>query len=68
MPLNARHLARRISAAGQGAAGGDSSNVDLALTRFARGHTQVKRSGFKYLFCLGYLVAGTGFEPVTFRL
>ena len=46
----------------------DSSNVDLALTRFAIAYTQAKRSTFKPLILLGNLVAGTGFEPVTFRL
>ena len=47
---------------------GDSSNVDVALTCFAIVHTQARRSTFKYLLCLRNLVAGTGFEPVTFRL
>jgi hypothetical protein len=47
---------------------GDSSNVDVALTRFAITHTQAKRSTFNSLVLLNILVAGTGFEPVTFRL
>jgi hypothetical protein len=43
-------------------------NVDLALTRFARRYTQVKRSAFKSLLLRCFLVAGVGFEPTTFRL
>ena len=47
---------------------GDSSNVDSALTRFCAGHTQVFLSDSNHLLWLAFLVAGTGFEPVTFRL
>ena len=47
---------------------GDSSNVDLALTRFCTSYTQVFLSDSNHLKRLVYLVAGTGFEPVTFRL
>ena len=47
---------------------GDSSNVDLALTRFCTSYTQVFLSDSNHLKRLDILVAGTGFEPVTFRL
>ena len=47
---------------------GDSSNVDMALTQNAQAKTRLFRSGSIYLICLLDLVAGTGFEPVTFRL
>ena len=50
------------------AKGGDYGNVDQVLTRIGTGYTQAKRSEFKPLICLINLVAGTGFEPVTFRL
>ena len=43
-------------------------NVDLALTRFRAGHTQVFLSDSNHLERLGILVAGVGFEPTTFRL
>ena len=46
----------------------DSSNVDMALTQNAEAKTRLFRSGSIYLICLVILVAGTGFEPVTFRL
>ncbi|MBW6494900.1 MAG: hypothetical protein K0B16_10175 [Burkholderiaceae bacterium] len=46
----------------------DSSNVDVALTRFARVYTQVFLSDSKPLLLNGILVAGVGFEPTTFRL
>ena len=45
-----------------------SSNVDVALMCFAQAKTRLFKSGSKYLICLYNLVAGTGFEPVTFRL
>jgi hypothetical protein len=47
---------------------GALQNVDLALTRFCAGHTQVFLSDSNHLERLDILVAGTGFEPVTFRL
>jgi len=47
---------------------GDLQNVDLALTRFCAGHTQVFLSDSNRLYWLGILVAGVGFEPTTFRL
>ena len=47
---------------------GDSSNVDKALTRIAQAETRLFKSGSIYLISLVILVAGTGFEPVTFRL
>ncbi len=47
---------------------GDLQNVDLALTRFCAGLTQVFLSGSNHLERLGNLVAGVGFEPTTFRL
>ena len=47
---------------------GDSSNVDVALMCFAQAETRLFRSGSIYLISLVILVAGTGFEPVTFRL
>ena len=47
---------------------GDSSNVDVALRCFGQAKTRLFRSGSIYLILLLDLVAGTGFEPVTFRL
>ena len=47
---------------------GRSSNVDMALTQNAQAKTRLFKSGSKYLITLLFLVAGTGFEPVTFRL
>ena len=49
-------------------AGVDSQNVDMALTWNATHKTRLFRSGSKYLISCNFLVAGTGFEPVTFRL
>ncbi len=49
-------------------AGVDSQNVDMALTWNATHKTRLFRSGSKYLMYCNFLVAGTGFEPVTFRL
>ena len=46
----------------------DSSNVDMALTQNAQAKTRLFKSGSIYLILLDFLVAGTGFEPVTFRL
>ena len=46
----------------------DSSNVDMALTQNAQAKTRLFKSGYIYLISLIILVAGTGFEPVTFRL
>jgi hypothetical protein len=46
----------------------DSSNVDMALTQNAQAKTRLFRSGSIYLISCNNLVAGTGFEPVTFRL
>ena len=46
----------------------DSSNVDVALMCFGQAKTRLFRSGSIYLISLYFLVAGTGFEPVTFRL
>ena len=46
----------------------DSSNVDMALTQNAQAKIRLFRSGSIYLILLLNLVAGTGFEPVTFRL
>jgi hypothetical protein len=46
----------------------DSVNVDVALMCFAEAKTRLFRSGFIYLISNDFLVAGTGFEPVTFRL
>ena len=46
----------------------DSSNVDMALTQNAQAKTRLFKSGSIYLISLLDLVAGTGFEPVTFRL
>ena len=46
----------------------DSSNVDVALMCFGQAKTRLFRSGSKYLISCNILVAGTGFEPVTFRL
>ena len=48
--------------------GGDSSNVEVALMCFAQVETRLFRSSSMYLICNKILVAGTGFEPVTFRL
>ena len=47
---------------------GDSQNVDTALTRNGQAKTRLFMSCSIYLICLVFLVAGTGFEPVTFRL
>ncbi len=47
---------------------GDSSNVEVALMCFAQTKTRLFRSDSKSLLYNGILVAGTGFEPVTFRL
>ena len=47
---------------------GDSSNVDMALTQNAQAKTRLFESGSMSLICNVVLVAGTGFEPVTFRL
>jgi hypothetical protein len=47
---------------------GDSSNVDKALTRIAQAKTRLFKSGSMHLISFKILVAGTGFEPVTFRL
>ena len=47
---------------------GDSSNVEVALRCFAQAKTRLFRSGSMSLIYLLFLVAGTGFEPVTFRL
>ena len=46
----------------------DSSNVDVALMCFGQAETRLIRSSFNYLISFSNLVAGTGFEPVTFRL
>jgi hypothetical protein len=46
----------------------DYSNVDMALTQNAQAKTRLFRSGSIYLISFNILVAGTGFEPVTFRL
>ena len=46
----------------------DTSNVDMALTQNAQAKTRLFKSGSIYLISLLDLVAGTGFEPVTFRL
>ena len=46
----------------------DSSNVDMALTQNAQAKTRLFRSGSMSLLLREDLVAGTGFEPVTFRL
>jgi len=48
--------------------GGDSSNVDKALTRIAQAKTRLFKSGSMYLILQNNLVAGVGFEPTTFRL
>jgi hypothetical protein len=57
---------------GQNAAGtafqGDWSNVDQVLTRIPKAKTRRFASGSNMLISLWILVAGTGFEPVTFRL
>jgi hypothetical protein len=47
---------------------GDSKNVDQALTRIETQETRRFTSGSNLLIYLEDLVAGTGFEPVTFRL
>ena len=47
---------------------GGSSNVDLALTRFAQARARLFRPDSKSLLSRGNLVAGVGFEPTTFRL
>ena len=49
-------------------AGVDSQNVDMALTWIATNKARRFTSGSKCLTSLMFLVAGTGFEPVTFRL
>jgi hypothetical protein len=49
-------------------AGVDSQNVDMALTWNATHKTRLLKSGSIYLISFMNLVAGTGFEPVTFRL
>ena len=46
----------------------DSSNVDMALTQHAQAKPRLFKSGSIYLISLLDFVAGTGFEPVTFRL
>ena len=46
----------------------DSQIVDMALTQNANDKTRLFRSGSIYLILRNILVAGTGFEPVTFRL
>jgi hypothetical protein len=46
----------------------DSANVDMALTWNATQETRRFASGSRYLIYFMDLVAGTGFEPVTFRL
>ena len=46
----------------------DSSNVDLALTRFCAGYKQVFLSDSNHLERLDIFVAGAGFEPAAFRL
>ena len=48
--------------------GGDSLNVDKALTRIRQAKARLIRSGFKHLIFFSNLVAGVGFEPATFRL
>ena len=47
---------------------GDSQNVDTALTQNGQAKTRLFKSGYIYLISLVFLVAGTGFEPVTFKL
>ncbi len=47
---------------------GGSSNVDQVLTRIRNAKSRRNPSGFKHLILFMILVAGTGFEPVTFRL
>jgi len=47
---------------------GGSSNVDQVLTRTANDESRALCSDFKCLISCVILVAGTGFEPVTFRL
>ncbi len=42
--------------------------VDVALMCFGQAKTRLFKSGSIYLISLLFLVAGTGFEPVTFRL
>ena len=48
--------------------GGGSPNVQVAMRCFAHCYTQVFLSDYNHLERLDFLVAGTGFEPVTFRL
>ena len=48
--------------------GGDSQNVDQVLTRISNDKTRLFRSDSNHLISLVFLVAGAGFEPVTFRL
>ena len=47
---------------------GDSSNVEVAFRCFGQAKTRLFLLGSKVLITLYNLVAGTGFEPVTFRL
>ena len=46
----------------------DSSNVEVALRYFGQTKTRLFKSDYNCLIYLYILVAGTGFEPVTFRL
>ena len=47
---------------------GGSSNVDQVLTRIPKTETRRFASDSNVLIYVSILVAGTGFEPVTFRL
>jgi hypothetical protein len=58
----------RVTASLAGCLQMDCVNVDQALTRIGTRKTRRFASGSKPLIYLEDLVAGTGFEPVTFRL